>query len=200
MVAMIAFSSTTVFAQCSCGCGCHSKPSPSPCEMTRPAPHPGCGCHKEQITPEEFVKIMTEKQAYLESQLCLTKEQKAKAQVLLQNKIKDLVPIITEIKAKKAELKALEACRLQFTKKSKEAALKKAIYELKESKRAVMVKYHQDFEAMLTDTQKQKLKDVFVNRPMPPAPSQDSSQCGCGCGCHKKGGCKLPLSQPVEEN
>jgi Spy/CpxP family protein refolding chaperone len=162
------------------------------CPINGAEHHPGCPL-PPSFTPEQLTKMMTERQASLETQLGLTKEQKAKTQVILQNKIKEIVPIVTELKAKKAELKAMEESKFQFAKKCKEEALKKTIGDLRQTKRAAMEKYHQEFEAVLTDAQKQKLKEIIAQHPRyQHTPGQSP------CGCAKDGGCKLQNEQSEE--
>ncbi|MDD3419248.1 MAG: Spy/CpxP family protein refolding chaperone [Candidatus Gastranaerophilales bacterium] len=145
-------------------CPCSDAPKAPVCGCKRPAPV--CGCHKpfSQMTPDDFVKMMRDRQAFLESQLGLTAEQKAKTKVIFEKKINELTPVMTELKAKKAELRILSEQCLLTVDKNKKQALEEAVLTLKETKQSIMEKYNKEFEAVLTEEQRTEFKEMKAQK------------------------------------
>ena len=150
----------------SCGCGCKCDGQNAPKQQC------SCGCHKPPqggrpacpMPKEEFAKILAEKQAGLSADLGLSKPQQDNMKVIFDAKAKALEPVITEIMAKKQALREIEQSRFELTKikakKQQKAALEGELSALKDKRKAISDKYHQDFEAILTDAQKVKWTEI----------------------------------------
>lgn len=145
-------------------CPCSATPKTPVCGCQRPVP--ACGCHKpfSQMTPEDVVKMMRDRQAFLESQLGLSAEQKAKTKVIFEKKINELMPVMAELKAKKAELMILSEQCLVSVDKNKKQALEEAVLTLKETKQSIMEKYNKEFEAVLTEEQRTEFKQMKAQK------------------------------------
>lgn len=172
---------------CKCNCGCQST-SQQKCT---------CGCHQGSTvnsgcpcSKEDFAKAVEKRRAYLNTELGLTKVQQDKAKIIFDSKMKDLGPVISEIKAKKQALKEFKNTPFELTKiktkKEQKALLKADLKTLKEKRKAITDKYDKEFEAVLTDAQKTKWTEIKKAHCKMHKHRHHKKHFGCPkCGCEK---------------
>jgi len=179
-----------------CRCGCHREHKQHEASQCK------CGCN---LSKEDFAKVLAEKEAALNAELGLSKAQQEKAKVIFAAKRSALLPVITELKAKKQALAEVENSSFQITKiKAKRAqkkALKNEISALKEKRKAIFEKFSADFEATLTEAQKVKWNEIKAKHSAEhgkrhhkhlrghfaePHGCSFDAHGACPCGCHKK--------------
>lgn len=97
----------------------------------------------------------------LDDRLKLTEEQKQKAHDLRMQGHKKMKPVFEKMRAKKDEIKKVEASNLSQDKKDKKIeALKNDIKNLKQEARKIRMENTKQFEALLTPEQKAEFEKV----------------------------------------
>lgn len=96
----------------------------------------------------------------LDELLNLSETQKQKAHEIRMNGHQKIRPVIEKIKAKKAEIKAVEMSKLPQAEKDKKiATLKEELKPLKQEARKIRTENTKEFEAILTPEQKVKFEN-----------------------------------------
>ncbi len=91
----------------------------------------------------------------IDERLNLTEDQKTKAKELRMQGHEKIKPIVTQIKAKKAEIEAIKACNLTQEETDKKIApLKADLQKLKAEAKKIREQNMKEFEAILTPEQK----------------------------------------------
>ena len=99
--------------------------------------------------------------AAFEKRLKLTDEQKAQAKEIHKKGFEKIKPIMDKIELKKEEIEAVKRSSLAPEVQAKRiVSLRKDIRELKHQAREVQMKNMKEFEAILTDSQKEELKKI----------------------------------------
>jgi len=112
-------------------------------------------CHKFQRPAVKHNKVDFDKR------LKLTDEQKAKAKEIHQKGFEEIKPIMEKLNLKREEIAAVKRSNLTpEAQAEKIVQLRKETRELKRQAREIQMKNMKEFEAILTDKQKNELKKI----------------------------------------
>ncbi len=112
-------------------------------------------CHKFQRPAVKHNKVDFDKR------LKLTDEQKAKAKEIHQKGFEEIKPIMEKLNLKREEIAAVKRSNLTpEVQAEKIVQLRKETRELKRQAREIQMKNMKEFEAILTDKQKNELKKI----------------------------------------
>ncbi len=126
-----------------------------PVKADAPKPCVECKCKKTPPTKEQMEKKREEFAARLQ----LSEEQKAQAKVIHEKGMQEMKPVMEKIKAEKCKIKAVKAdTKLSDEKKAaKIKPIKEEMKKCMQEAKAIRQKNAKEFEAILTDAQKQEL-------------------------------------------